>query len=650
MGQVYYTLFRRWRLIAICFGLGLLAALGVYLTTPTVFRSESKLLVRYVTDTTVLDPAATGGRVLTPERYADNIINSEVEILASRDLAESVVDDLGVSQFSDESNRVDRLAAVLTITRGLHIEVPRRSNVIRLYYDANTPALAQNVAASLVSHYLRKHIEIHRAAGAYDFLAQQTDQIRARLADTEEELRRLKNDAGVVSVEETKRSLLVRIEDLNRAYQDAEGELASTEAKLNIIHPSQSTNETADAGKVVTNDPSGGVARLYDNLSRLQDKEMELLATYTEDSILVQNLRVQIEDVKRQIGISSPGVRGYVDIVMPVGSREGYIAEEANLAGTKARIDVIKQQIADTREQARKLDEIEGRIVILDRTKQIQEANYKYFSQSLEQARIDDALDAGKITNISIVQPATYPAERFRPDLMRNLAAAVGLGLALGIGLAFLGDRILDHSVKRPSEVEGQLKLPVLMCVPRIVVNGKSAGAAPAGVHGGLDPYFETLRDRVLSSIGTRPARGPCLIGVTACARGAGVTTTASGLALMLARNGEERVLLLDADPAGGAPEIFGVKPTVGATDIVPGDKGRTAIIARNLFYLAPESGQGETALAHTRGFNEIVLSVRDDYAYVVIDLPPVTETSATLRIAGILHGLVMVIESEKDH
>jgi uncharacterized protein involved in exopolysaccharide biosynthesis/Mrp family chromosome partitioning ATPase len=662
MGQVYFTLFRHWRLIAACTLVGIAAAAVFFFLTPKVYRSEAKLLVRYVTEMPILDPTASGGRVLSPDRNGENIINSEVEILASRDLAEQVVEDIGVQRFNDETNQADKAYATLSVQRSLHIELPRRSNVIRLSYDALSPELAQVALASLVQNYLRKHIEIHRAAGAYDFLAQQTDQVRARLADTEEELRKLKNEAGVVSIDDTKRAIVSRLDELNRALQYAEGELAATQARLSIMHPTAVTTtapSSAAAAPAATNGASGSrdddlqLARLYEKLARLQDREMEMLATYTEDSIPVRNLRTQIDDVRRLITSAAPSGRPIDSMLLLTNTQSTLISEEANLAALQARMNVLRDQIEATRQQARKFEEIEGRIVLLERNREIQDANFKYFSRSLEQARIDDALDADKITNISIVQPATIPAQVIRPNLMRNVGASLALGVVLGVGLAFVRDRILDHSIKRPDEVEAQLKIPLLLSIPRLSLNGHAAhGATSGGGREELTAYHEALRDRVLSGMGALPGRGPCLVGVTSCSRGSGVSTTAAGLAMMLARNGDERVLLLDADPSrNGGKELYGINPVAGVTDIVPNSKGKTAVIERNLYYLAAaQQERSETALSVMRNFTEMMMGIKDEYAYVVIDLLPVTETSPTLRISPLLHGIVLVVEAEKDH
>ena len=100
----------------------------------------------------------------------------------------------------------------------------------------------------------------------------------------------------------------------------------------------------------------------------------------------------------------------------------------------------------------------------------IQEANYHKYSDNLEQARIDQALQMEKISNISIVQPATYLMKPVGPRKMLNLALGLFLGVFGGIGLAFFAQYV-DHSFKTPEDVEERLELPTLVAIPRVRAN-----------------------------------------------------------------------------------------------------------------------------------------------------------------------------------
>ena len=56
------------------------------------------------------------------------------------------------------------------------------------------PQIATLVLQELLSRYFVKHLEVHRSAGAFDFVTQQTDQVRARLNQTEDALKSLQGE------------------------------------------------------------------------------------------------------------------------------------------------------------------------------------------------------------------------------------------------------------------------------------------------------------------------------------------------------------------------------------------------------------------------------------------------------------------------
>ena len=66
---------------------------------PTVYESQAKLLVRYVVDTSSIDQVDSENRW---SRY-ENLINSEVEILTSWDLAMQVANAVGIDRLVPNS-------------------------------------------------------------------------------------------------------------------------------------------------------------------------------------------------------------------------------------------------------------------------------------------------------------------------------------------------------------------------------------------------------------------------------------------------------------------------------------------------------------------------------------------------------------------
>ena len=68
IGEFLFLVFRhKWKITVFTL-LGLAAAGYLWVTTPTVYRSTVRILVRYIAENTGGDPANVSGRVVSPDR------------------------------------------------------------------------------------------------------------------------------------------------------------------------------------------------------------------------------------------------------------------------------------------------------------------------------------------------------------------------------------------------------------------------------------------------------------------------------------------------------------------------------------------------------------------------------------------------------
>jgi uncharacterized protein involved in exopolysaccharide biosynthesis len=144
-----------------------------------------------------------------------------------------------------------------------------------------------------------------------------------------------------------------------------------------------------------------------------------------------------------------------------------WLTEQANFASLGARVKKLdaEHQLAVAR--IKDLNRKEGGIVQAQRQVDLLEANYRTYAEKLEQARIDQQLDSEQISNVAVIQPATYVAKVASPN--RPLVAGLGaiLAVAGSVLICMLAD-YHDHSLKTADDVEKSLDLPVLMSIPRL--------------------------------------------------------------------------------------------------------------------------------------------------------------------------------------
>jgi polysaccharide biosynthesis transport protein len=177
LSDIFFALFKRKWTIILCAFLGISAAAAFYFFYPPAYESDAKLLVRYVLERSAVDSIdSANARPQEATTSNDRVIGAEIQILSSWDLAVQVADAVGAQRLGARSKE----GAAGSIASGLQVTSSKGSNIISVSYQNRSPELATLVLQELLSRYFIKHLEVHRSAGAFDFVTQQTDQVRAR--------------------------------------------------------------------------------------------------------------------------------------------------------------------------------------------------------------------------------------------------------------------------------------------------------------------------------------------------------------------------------------------------------------------------------------------------------------------------------------
>ncbi|MBV8901359.1 MAG: hypothetical protein JOY92_14750 [Verrucomicrobia bacterium] len=628
LNDVLFMLFKhKWKLL-FCAIIGIAAAVAIFLLSPSVYESQAKLLVRYVVDKSAVD--AIDGQVKTPNSQSLNLINSEVEILTSWDLATQVAEAIGVGRLaaSKPGALPDKTEAARNIIRGLNVTALKDTNIIVATYRNANPELAVRVLQELVTRYFDKHLEVHRSVGAFDFVTRETNQVRTQLNQTEEELKRLKAKAGVISLPETTASLNAELAKSQEDLNAAEAELAGQQARVKEIErymAGADATQMESASHRPSNDALQDYQSLVNHVAHLRETEMSLLSRYTPENRIVKLTQSQIADLENQRRAMEQRFPGLAAAATVTGSaqngRPDLISEKARLVSIEAQANTLRSRIAVLEDQAKVLSELGPQIAELQRRRDVEEANYKYFEASLDKARIDETLDPSRMPNISVVQKPSA-AQKATRDVKKVVLGLAGGGIGFGIAIAVLIEMVLDRTVKRPLELETRLRIPVLLSIPYFGRNGQlhlrannsdpDADGFNDGDPSSLDPwednhfirpFCEALRDRLIFDFElSKMAHKPKLVAVTSCTDGAGASTIAVGVATALSETCDGKVLLVDKqfDP---------------------------------------------------RRFYDLIAEFKaSDFDYIIFDMPSLTNGAATLAMAGLMDKVLLVVEAEKSN
>lgn len=706
---IFILLRHKWKLVASIFA-GILLGIGLFLFETPTYVSDAKLMIRYVMETRSLGPVSGVRQIKDTDQGAQSVLNSELQIITSQDIYNDVAEAVGPKRLLADTGLTNPAAAAGLVFKGLTVQVPTRSDVMILNFRHRDPQVAQDVLRELIKAYLAKHGEVHRSSDSFEFLQSQTDAVRTRLTETENELRKLKTDAGIISLETAKVEAPARVSALRQAVDATRAEIAQEVAYLNSLNkpreerPIEQTNDVSNVSDnelvsipLTTRAPAGtgtnlpsvvsdsnldsatkreAAGRLNQQLFELVRKETEMLATYQETAKPVQQLRQQILDVKSQI--AKLGLLA-ADLIIPSNSGSSaavtsfapIISRDPNrIVGLQARIKILEEQLSVAVQEAKRLESFEDAIRRLERRRELEENQYKYFYTGLEQAKIDNALDSGKVNNITIIQNPSAP-HRSKDDHIKAIAALVvpSVLVLLYLGLVEIA---FPSTYRRGRELEMNLKLPVLVTIPHFGVNGHSklrrkavkngktnsdvastAEIAPWDPEDPMMEYYEALRDRVVMSY-NGDLHKPKVIGLTSCNKGAGVTRVATGLAAALSRDVERRVLYIALERSKVMVSTFAKgRPA----EYLP--EGQTAqelaltsendFVQQSLVSLS-RIGRGATGASIVQSFCDLLPRLRNsDFDYIVFDLPPLTQTSGSLRLAAQMERTLLMVEADKS-
>ncbi len=164
---------------------------------------------------------------------------------------------------------------------------------------------------------------------------------------------------------------------------------------------------------------------------------------------------------------------------------------------------------------------------------------------------------------------------------------------------------------------------------------------------------YEVFRERLLMTCSNGSKKPTYVLGLVGCHPGQGVSTVSANLASALSRRGEDSVLLVDADVSSPSlHRVFGAELSPGLSDVLAKRMGDTSIqnmSEQNVDILPAGKADGNLSeIFNADEFAEFVETIRGRYNFVIIDIPALSESSSSVRLASLCDGVVMVVEAEQ--
>ncbi|HEX3800841.1 MAG TPA: AAA family ATPase [Verrucomicrobiae bacterium] len=717
LNDIYYVLFRhKWKILIFSI-LGLATAAGIYFYRGTTYQSEADVWIKYVESTKPVSPTPSAVDTIVPYHDGDDIINTEITIINSFDLAKQVATNVGPEKvLAKLGGGSDVVAAATAIHDNLLIQRVPHSPVLRVIFSHPDKDLVQRVLEEIVVDYQSRHAELNSSANSsYDTLQSETSTLKSELDAAEDNLRREKAKANISDLDEARKSTSQKMSSIRYDLMAAVSQL--TQRQNNLKKLQDSTNHVAASSVTSSNtlpeltddqiDEYNDAREAYNLIKKSYDN---MRVELPEHNSLVQEKFAQLKIAlkkKQDLEKADPRLRHLKIASNTDGTRSTVKTTDDRITDEQDAIDDLQEKIkilqADMVElhaESTNLDAAAPAIQELERQVHYREEYYRNYLNSLEQAKIENDVTAGKNANIQVTQKPTPPSlERSKTPKMMGIAAV--MGILAGLVWAFFVELYLDHSVRRPKEIEGSLGMRLFLSIPDVYSNGSrflgtgakkrngkpaallpetvngngstaANGAAPAasgvavngaGAKGNrlevapwdrnhsLHNYYEALRDRLISYFEVNNLNHkPKLVAVTGSEQGAGTTTIAAGLAASLSETGDGNVLLIDMNLEHGATqEFYNGKPNCELDAALANETRDSAMVQNNLYVVSGKSNGDQLSRMLPKRFANLLPKLKaSDYDYIIFDMPPIARTGVTQRLAGFMDMMLLVVEAEK--
>ncbi len=472
----------------------------VYLIPPK-YESTAKLLVRLGRGAVSIDPTANLSQTVSLQESRLAQVNSVKELLASRELAERVVDQVGAERILasyspfekalenvSEKARNSRLGkyipvepvvaqgdysateiekhvqlekACMKLMESMYVGSPKDAYTISVEVKSGDPFLSRDLVAAFVDQYKKFHVESYQSTGSLGFFEEQAEKAQRHAADSQAALRDAKTERGIVELSNAKLALSTSISNIKQQIISTDGEVAAAKSELESLQ-SQIAVMPANLQTEVTL----GIQKVTGNAMRqiLYDLEVayeQFAVKFTEDNPKLVALREQLE-AAREIAKSEEGEqRQAKETINPIRQQLELASKTtiAKLAGSESKREILTTQLEELTNNLATLNQDEVELNQLTWEATLAETDYLQTAAARSRARQINALDEQNLSEISIVQPATLTLKKVSPQRLVLLVLSTALAMALAGGQALLRG-LFNSPAPSPNESAEAVNVP----------------------------------------------------------------------------------------------------------------------------------------------------------------------------------------------
>jgi succinoglycan biosynthesis transport protein ExoP len=472
---------RRWQFL-VPFFCGWLLVWGASWLIPSTYRSGTLILVE--------QPSVSSKYV---ESNIDSDIQHQLDSITQQILSRTrllrIIDNLGLYAQDRKHKNPDDL--VESMRKDIEIELThsddKKLSSFNIYYQSRDPKMAQQATSELANLFITENLEERqkRSENTTNFLEDQLDQARAKLAAQEAKLRVFKDQhlGELPTQTQSNLQILTGLQSQLQANQDSLNRAKQQNTYLeSLINQYRATDSSSGSKAGETAGPVG-LAAVDKELDRLKAQLMDLSSHYTDKHPDVRKTKEQIartEKTREQIvaemnssanaTTTEPAAAASLDRKtapmlemesqlkanrLEIANREAEIKDEQNKINQyQARLNmapVMEQQFADiTRDYDQSKTDYEALLA---------KKNQSEMSTDLEKTQQGE--------RFRMLDPPNVPVRPYKPNRLMLCGAGLAVGLLLGGGLAFSQEK-LSGKIYSEREIKKLVPFDVIAEIPQI--------------------------------------------------------------------------------------------------------------------------------------------------------------------------------------
>jgi polysaccharide biosynthesis transport protein len=658
---------RKWAIVACLFAIFSVVAIASLKMTP-VYEASGTIEINKP-DSGLVN--FNNSPTFNLDYYDPTELDTEVMVLQSDLLALQVVKELALdrrpefgAKAPDVPSTLDlvpdplqpdsgRTSALLANFRGnLKVTLSPNTHIIKVSFRSPNKELTAMVVNTLMNTYTENNFKsrFDSTMQASDWLSKQLVDLQMKVETSQEKLVRYQKEHEILGIDEKQNITTEKLDELNKELTTAESVRMDKESVYRLVQAGDTDAIAAAASAVDAGGMGGQSASLLESL-RTKEADLKIQAAQLGTQFgpaypKVAQLNNQLKEVDAEILSESRKVAAKI--------RGQYMA-------ALQRENMLHDALERQKQQANKLNESSIQYSILKRDLDSNRQLYEGLMEKMKEAGVSAGLKSNNFRIVDVARVPTTPAE---PNIPRNLAFGLMLGLTSGIGLAFLLEG-LDNTVRTTEQAQMISGLAPLGMIPlgsrtareganskRLVIASSKEAVeliTQARPQSQMAESYRALRTSLLlSNLGAPPR----MIMITSALPQEGKTTTSINCAVVLAQK-NVRVLLIDADlRRPSIHKIFGMGPRSGLSNVLTGSATLEETITRssvlpNLSVLAAGTPPPNPAeLLASSNMRDMLEQLRGQYDHIVVDTPPALSVTDAVVLSPRADAIVLVIRS----